>query len=1815
MGTQSCDFPFGIGGMARRIRAHHWAATSLGPVDRWPLALRNAVSMILDHPLPMAVAWGPDLVTIYNDAYVALLAEKSDALGRRFLAVWAEAHEIIAPPINRALAGEPSRYENAPLTLLRAGQSEEAFFDHSFSPLRDETGAVAGVLNTAIDTTARLQAERDREHAEGTSRQSEAMTRSLVEQLPGAAVFIVGPDLRYRFAGGEALEHAGFTAQNFVGRDLEEVLPPESVSEYTQNYVRALEGVPFVLEHQAHDRVFLTRGTPLRNTAGEIVAALAVSYDITERRRAEESLRESEMRFRALVTTGAVSIYRMSPDWRLMYQLNSQTLANTADPIDNWPDKYILEEDRERVFAAIQEAIRTKSVFDLEHRVRLADGSIGWVLSRAVPMLGPDGQVTEWFGTGRDVTERREAQDRLRKSEERQAFLLTLGDAMRTQSSVNAVIEAAARVLGKHLNASRVMFAEFDDAKGIADIFHGWFADGAEPFPAVMNLEDYEGPILKDLRAGRTVRIEDAADASLDRPDLAAIAELGVKALLSVPLIVGGQLVVNLSVHQHAPRRWKDDEVALVQEVAERLWADLVRARTEAALRESEQKYRSLFETMGQGYCELELIRDSAGRAVDQLYLELNPAFQRLFGVPAVDAKGRKASEVFPRLERSWTDAFDRVVQTRTPERIEQPVGSLGRWFEVFAYPGAGDRIVVLYEDVTERKQAELSMRESQERQAFLLRLSDALRAEPDADAVANRAIRMLHERMQLDRCYIAFYRVEDDRAGFPYQVGNDKVPALPDMVRLSDFPDAFEQVLDRTFVIEDDFERRGLSEAEKRNSERLGMRALLASTLRTGEGNPLCSMAAVSASPRRWTRGEIALVEEVAERTWSAMERARAETGLRASEEKFRKLFDSIDEGLAIVEMIYDTAGEIRDMIFRQVNRSYERQGGVYNVVGRSIFEVLPNVEDYWLNIYRQVVKTGEPERVESHQQDVDRWFDVYFSRLDDTGRFVAIVFNDISDRKRAEATLRESEERQAFLLRLSDALRPLADPSEIKAVAAQLLGEQLGANRVFYADADHEHWLVAKGYEDRIDPLPDLPFPMATYGQWIIDELRAGRRLMVRDLDTDARFTQAERRAQQVLQIKSALAVPLVKKGRLVAMLALHDRAPRDWTQQEVALVDETAQRTWAAVERARAEEALRESEHRFRTLFSTLDEAVMIVERLPLRPDGLRDWRYLGMNRAAQTMFNIGDLTGQSVRDNFPQEDEGWYDIYDRALETGEVARFEREALSQGKVLQMFVTRVSSPRAQIMVVMQDVTARRRAQDSLRESEERQAFLLELSDAYREHPEEAAIGRTCVEALARHMGVDRCYMTRMSTRLQQGVVGPEYCGPGLPSVPGAYPYADFPEVMGRVLEGESLVVIDDVVNDPTLTDLDKTSIVNALTFGALIIVNLYRGEGNSIWALVAGTTRARKWTDSETQLVLEVAERTWAAMERSRAEAALRESEERFRLLVNNVQEYALFQADPEGRVTSWNPGAERLFGYPNAEIVGQHASALLTEEDRRAGVLANEIARVLAGHHEQDARWLVRKDGSRFWAQWITEPVRDASGQLRGVAKVLRDETDRQKAEEKVRRSLADKEELLKEVHHRVKNNLQVISSLVNLQANNIEDANALSAFEETRNRVYSIAAIHELLYRSTNFEAIEVAEYARRLVPDLIALYAADQRVRAAISGDGCLELERAVPYGLLLNELVSNVCKHAFPQNRSGDLAVSFRSTGGHILMTVSDNGVGLPPGFDYRRANSLGLKLVHNLTRQLRATIDLHSGVGTTVTVTLPKEAASEPNE
>ena len=205
--------------------------------------------------------------------------------------------------------------------------------------------------------------------------------------------------------------------------------------------------------------------------------------------------------------------------------------------------------------------------------------------------------------------------------------------------------------------------------------------------------------------------------------------------------------------------------------------------------------------------------------------------------------------------------------------------------------------------------------------------------------------------------------------------------------------------------------------------------------------------------------------------------------------------------------------------------------------------------------------------------------------------------------------------------------------------------------------------------------------------------------------------------------------------------------------------------------------------------------------------------------------------------------------------------------------------------------------------------------------------------------------------------------------------------------------------------------------------------------------------------------------------------------------------------------------------------------------------------------------------------------------------------------------MRQALAERDALLKEVHHRVKNNLQVITSLLEMQAHLTSDPNTLLLFEDACNRVSSIAVIHEMLYQSDSFSTVNLLEYAQRLVPYLLAFYRAEDRIKVQIDGDAVqIVLEKAVPCGLMLNELVSNTCKHAFPGGASGSLCVHFVAKQECIELVVEDSGVGFPEAFDEFSSSTLGLKLVRTLVEQVRGSIGFHSGPGSRVNIAIPQK-------
>jgi len=226
-----------------------------------------------------------------------------------------------------------------------------------------------------------------------------------------------------------------------------------------------------------------------------------------------------------------------------------------------------------------------------------------------------------------------------------------------------------------------------------------------------------------------------------------------------------------------------------------------------------------------------------------------------------------------------------------------------------------------------------------------------------------------------------------------------------------------------------------------------------------------------------------------------------------------------------------------------------------------------------------------------------------------------------------------------------------------------------------------------------------------------------------------------------------------------------------------------------------------------------------------------------------------------------------------------------------------------------------------------------------------------------------------------------------------------------------------------------------------------------------------------------------------------------------------------------------------------------------------------------------------------------------VCERTAELARVNQALQAEiTERVRKEAQIKASIEEKEALLKEIHHRVKNNLQVISSLLNLQSGYIEDPQAAEVFRDSQNRIRSMALVHEKLYQSQDLTRVDLAEYIRNLVTYLFRAYSASATgVTLDIQADDVfLTIDTAMPCGLILNELISNTLKHAFPDGQAGEIRVELHANCDHqVTLSVADTGIGLPKDLDLNTTTSLGLQLVHTLVDQLNGHIELNSSRGT----------------
>ncbi|HID43339.1 MAG TPA: PAS domain-containing protein, partial [Archaeoglobaceae archaeon] len=363
---------------------------------------------------------------------------------------------------------------------------------------------------------------------------------------------------------------------------------------------------------------------------------------------------------------------------------------------------------------------------------------------------------------------------------------------------------------------------------------------------------------------------------------------------------------------------------------------------------------------------------------------------------------------------------------------------------------------------------------------------------------------------------------------------------------------------------------------------------------------------------------------------------------------------------------------------------------------------------------------------------------------------------------------------------------------------------------------------------------------------------------------------------------------------------------------------------------------------------------------------------------------------------------------------------------------------------------------------------------------------------------------------------------------------------------------------------------------------------------------SLISCIVTAKPFKDSNGNL-LGIIEHFRDITDRKIGENKLRESEERWKALYKHipVPVYIWEKNENSFILTGYNDAAFSITNGKVKECLGKSADEFYRNrpdiiEDFRVCYDEKKIIR-----KEMDYYYATQDKVMHFIVGYAFAPP-DL------VFVYTQDITELKEIQSKLEKSLSEKEILLKEVHHRVKNNLQIISSLLNLQKSYIKDDTTLNFLNDSQNRIKTMALIYEKLYQSEDLVRIDFSEYVRSLVSHLIRSYGSADRIKLKVDVDDVqLNIDMAIPCGLIINELVSNSLKHAFPDGK-GEIRVEMHRNNGELRLVVSDNGIGMSEKIYFQKIDTLGLQLVNTLANQLSGSIKLHREEGTEFEITFP---------
>jgi PAS domain S-box-containing protein len=429
------------------------------------------------------------------------------------------------------------------------------------------------------------------------------------------------------------------------------------------------------------------------------------------------------------------------------------------------------------------------------------------------------------------------------------------------------------------------------------------------------------------------------------------------------------------------------------------------RRRVRDALSESEARYRTLFDTVGSGFCIIEMKFDHANRPIDYMIVEGNAAFSAMTGLH--DVNGKWVSEVAPGLEQHWFDLYGQVALTGEGVRFENPADVFGRWYDVEALPvGQPEthRVAILFNDITARKQAE-------RRQDALIDLTDQFSDLTDPGEIAYAGASILAAALGATRAGYGLIDRENGTIDIQNDYRTSDAFSLTGLVPFADYGTFFPQLLAGEAVVIDDVTTDPRTVNSLEALRHLGVASTVNIPL-IEQGVLVAIMYVGDERPRHWTPTELALMREITVRVRAATERARESSERAESEIRYRALFNAMDEGFAIFEFFDGPHGPLSDFIHLEANPAYAANAGLTDIVGRTVREMIGDEAQGWIDLYGEVLRTGRPMRFERELVATGRWLELAAFRVEPASRNqVAVIFKDLTARKQAEMALRESE------------------------------------------------------------------------------------------------------------------------------------------------------------------------------------------------------------------------------------------------------------------------------------------------------------------------------------------------------------------------------------------------------------------------------------------------------------------------------------------------------------------------------------------------------------------------------------------------------------------------------------------------------------------------------------------------------------------------------------------------------------------------------------------------------------------------------------